>query len=187
MRDAACVEFLQWALPRLGLRWAGFRKVHRLVCKRLARRLREAGLGDLAAYRVHLEQDPEEWPRPEALCRIPISRFYRDRAVFEALECDVLPALAAQHTELAIWSACCAAGEEPYTLAILSHARPRERLPGLACRIVATDVDAQLIDRARRGCYPASSLKEMPADLRAAGFDARAGQWCVRAALRTVE
>ena len=41
MGDADCVAFLQEALPRLGLRWPGFRKVHRQVCKRLRRRMKE--------------------------------------------------------------------------------------------------------------------------------------------------
>src|SRR5215216_6406427 len=37
--DQGCVDFLQWALPRLGLRWAGFRKGRRHVCRRIMRRL----------------------------------------------------------------------------------------------------------------------------------------------------
>lgn len=36
-----CVAFLQWALPQLGLRWAGYRRVRGTVCRRLRRRLRE--------------------------------------------------------------------------------------------------------------------------------------------------
>ena len=41
MSERACTEFLRWALPLLGRRWAGYRKVQGLVCKRLGRRLRE--------------------------------------------------------------------------------------------------------------------------------------------------
>ena len=43
MKDADCTRFLQWALPRLGLRWAGFRRVRSQVCKRLGRRIAEPG------------------------------------------------------------------------------------------------------------------------------------------------
>jgi len=192
MSDAACVGFLQWALPRLGLRWAGYRRVRRLVCKRLSRRLRESGIGDLTAYRAYLEAHAQEWPVLEALCRVPISRFYRDRGVFESLERDVLPGLAArpaarERAALAIWSACCASGEEPYTLAILWRLRLSGRFPGLDCRIVASDIDARLLERAYSGCYRASSLKALPAGLRTEAFEARAGQWCVRAAFRGIE
>jgi hypothetical protein len=38
-----CVEFLQWALPRLGRRWAGYRKVRRQVCRRVRRRIEDLG------------------------------------------------------------------------------------------------------------------------------------------------
>jgi chemotaxis protein methyltransferase CheR len=85
MQDAECVALLRWALPRLGLRWPGFRKVRRQVCKRITRRIRELGLADVTTYRERLESVPEEWPELDALCRITISRFYRDRAVFDHL------------------------------------------------------------------------------------------------------
>ncbi|MEE8226367.1 MAG: CheR family methyltransferase, partial [Kiloniellales bacterium] len=123
MRDEDCVRFLQWCLPPLGLRWAGYRRVRRTVCKRIERRRRELGLADAAAYRACLIADPGEWTRLDALCRISISRFYRDRAVFDHLVCDVLPNLATKagrraDTALRCWSAGCASGEEPYSLAI---------------------------------------------------------------------
>lgn len=60
MTDRACTAFLQWALPRLERRWAGYRKVRPLVCKRLNRRLRALGLADLTAYRGWLESHPAE-------------------------------------------------------------------------------------------------------------------------------
>ena len=55
MADRECVEFLQWALPQLGLRWPGFRKVRRQVHKRIARRLSELSLTRLSDYRHYLE------------------------------------------------------------------------------------------------------------------------------------
>jgi chemotaxis protein methyltransferase CheR len=54
------VAFLQWARPRLGMRWAGFRKVRRQVCKRIAARIRELGLAGFDAYRRRLDAD-DEW------------------------------------------------------------------------------------------------------------------------------
>jgi chemotaxis protein methyltransferase CheR len=192
MTDAECSAFLQWALPQLQRRWAGYRKVRRLVAKRLARHLRELGLADLGAYRSWLASHPSEWRALDALLGIPISRFWRDRGVFEALEREVLPALAraalaAGRTALACWSAGCASGEEPYTLAILWRARLQPAFPRLALQIVATDCDRESIERARLACYAPSSLKELPAELRAAAFEPRDGRWCVRPAFRAVE
>jgi chemotaxis protein methyltransferase CheR len=96
MTDADCVAFLQWALPRLGRRWAGYRKVRRQVCRRVSRRIGELGLTSFAEYRKYLERDPDEWPRLDAMTNITISRFYRDRAVYDFLLSEVLPALVAR-------------------------------------------------------------------------------------------
>lgn len=192
MTPGPCTDFLQWALPRLGRRWAGYRKVQSLVCKRLARRLHALGLADLDAYRGWLESHPAEWPELDGLLGIPISRFYRDRGVFDAIGREVMPTLArtareASRPTLDGWSAGCASGEEPYTLAILWRLRAQAAFPGLALHVVATDADAGLLERARAGCYLASSLKELPPDLRAAAFEARGALWCLRPQFRTVE
>ena len=50
MNNPDCAGFLQWALPRLGLHWPGFRKVRNIVCKRLERRRRALGLASPDAY-----------------------------------------------------------------------------------------------------------------------------------------
>ena len=92
-RDRDCVQFLQWCLPRLGYVWSGFRKVRRQVCHRVRRRLRALDLHGLAAYRRLLLRDPSEWPHLDDCFRITISRFYRDRHLWEVLGRDVLPEL----------------------------------------------------------------------------------------------
>jgi chemotaxis protein methyltransferase CheR len=174
--DPACVDFLQWALPRLGLRWAGFRKVRRQVCRRLGRRLVDLGLSDLAAYREYLRVHPEEWAVIDGLTPITISRFYRDRAVFAALEREVLPALshaalAADRARLRSWSAGCASGEEPYTLALMWQHALAPRFPGLAHEILATDLDPVMLRRTRAARYGGGSLRELPPAWREDGFD----------------
>jgi chemotaxis protein methyltransferase CheR len=192
MTNRTCTEFLQWALPQLGRRWAGYRKVQALVCRRLARRVRALRLADLDAYRSLLESHPAEWDEVDALLGIPISRFYRERGVFDSIGSDVLPALARAAREavrptLDCWSAGCASGEEPYTLTLLWRLHVQAAFPGLALHVVATDADAGLVERARAGCYLASSLKELPPDLRAAAFEARGEEWCLRPEFRAVE
>lgn len=187
--DADCVALLRFALPRLELRFEGFRRVRRQVCRRIARRMREIGAPDAAAYRARLESDPLEWRRLDALCRISISRCFRDRSVFATLESVVLPALAARaraagRTALRAWCAGCASGEEAYSLAALWACVLAPREPGLELEIVATDVDAHLIERARRGRFRASSLREVPAQVAALAFERSEEGYAVRAALR---
>ena len=174
IHDAECRDFLQWALPQLERNWPGYRKVRRLVCKRLARRLECLALADLHAYREYLRAHAEEWQRFDALCGIPISRFYRDRGVFETLEQRVISVLAkaaASRGAIHAWSAGCASGEEPYTLAMIWTTRLHPRFPDLELQIVATDIDETLLARARAGRYSPSSLKELPEALRAEGFE----------------
>jgi chemotaxis protein methyltransferase CheR len=188
-RDAACVAFLQWALPRLQLRWPGFRKVRKLVCKRVLRRAHELGLEGFDDYRKQLALSSVEWSELDALCRIPISRFYRDRAVFDALRSDLLPrlseqALARGETTLRAWSVGCASGEEPYTLSMIWRFDVARRFPWLDLRIVATDADETMLERARRGCYAEGSLRLLPPELRLRGFDEEAGLHRVRDEVR---
>lgn len=175
MTDAECVAFLQWALPRLGRRWAGYRKVRRRVCRRIVRRVGELGLASLADYRSHLEQHPGEWPRLDALTDVTISRFYRDRAVFDFLRSDVLPALVERAREsgrptVRAWSAGCANGEEPYTLAIMWDQAIALAAPGIALQILATDIKPEVLQRADEARYPPSALRDLPAGWREAAF-----------------
>lgn len=179
MTDRECVQLLQGTLPRLRLRWAGFRKVRGQVCKRIAQRISTLGLPGGQAYAEYLEGHPAEWTTLENCCRITISRFYRDQAVFRTLEERLLPELARVafsqgKSALTCWCAGCASGEEPYSLAILWRLRLQERFPGLRLNLLATDADEAMLDRAREGVYQASSLKELPLPLLTDAF-ARAG------------
>jgi len=175
MTDAECVGFLQWALPQVGLRWPGFRKVRRQIHKRLNRRLGELGLAGIADYRAHLETHPEEWPRLDALCRISISRFYGDRSVFDHLGDALLPALAEAaiarcESQVRCWSIGCASGEEIYTVLILWDEHLQSRFPRVRLQAIGTDIDEQMLQRARRAEYPASSLKDLSASWRETAF-----------------
>jgi chemotaxis protein methyltransferase CheR len=166
------------------MRWAGFRKVRRQICKRLGRRLAELGLPDLDAYRALLESDPDEWPRLERLTHITISRFHRDRGTFEFLLADVLPTLAGSAGAVRAWSVGCASGEEPYTLSIMWELALAERFPSARFEVLASDVEEAMLGRARRGCYGAGSLRELPERWRTAAFTARGGEVCLRARFR---
>jgi chemotaxis protein methyltransferase CheR len=184
MKDEECVHFLQEILPRLDLRWAGYRRVYQQVCKRLRRRIAELELPDLAAYQHRLEFEPDEWHRLEGFLRIGISRFYRDRRLCGLLAAEVLPAVnrlavAAGAQRARIWSAGCAAGEEPYTLALIWYQFPSAPAK-LALEVIATDADPARLRRARTACYGWSSLKELPEQIMAAAFSRHGDQYCLR-------
>ena len=176
MRDSSCIDFLQWALPQLGYRWAGFRRVRRQVCKRLAGRWAELEIDSQGAYRRYLETRPDEWAVLDGFCRITVSRFYRDREVWRVLGEEVLPRLAAKvsttsHADLRVWSAGCGAGEEPYTLSMLCRESRAPSLREAELRVVATDLDSHQLRRARRAIFPPGSMHDLPTNLRSVAFE----------------
>jgi chemotaxis protein methyltransferase CheR len=188
-QDARYVVFLQWALPRLGLRWPGFRKVRRQVIKRIARRLQALQLADLDHYRVYLQSHEQEWRMLDRFCRITISRFCRDRAAFEPLAREGLPQLISlcrsrDENCLRCWSAGCGAGEEGYTLALVWAFAGAPRVGDTGLSILATDIDPAQIARAEHGCYPPSSLRELPPLWRETAFTEKNGRYCIRAEYR---
>lgn len=184
MNDTECTSFLQWALPQLELRWPGYRKVRRQVCKRLHRRMSDLGVADFSGYRLQLAADPSEWKVLDDCCHITISRFFRDRGVFEAIRRRALPDIAdrAQREQRAarIWSAGCASGEEPYTLKILWDLEVTKNSPGVPLTVVATDVDQTMLARARKACFEPTSLHELPPGLIGQAFEQRGPLYCVK-------
>jgi chemotaxis protein methyltransferase CheR len=134
---------------------------------------------------AYLDAHADEWHILDGLCTISISRFYRDHVVFDALGDTVLPTIAAQAATrrgatVRCWSAGCASGEEPYTLSLIWAQRIRLQFPHLMLAVVATDVDATLLDRARIACYPRSSLRELPPGWIDAAFVQQDDEYCLR-------
>jgi chemotaxis protein methyltransferase CheR len=175
MKGPALSQFLAAALPRLGLSPLSFSRVQNIVGKRLARRLRELALPDLVAYAAHLEQHADEWAWLAQSCRIPISRFYRDREVFDHLIQMALPDLArraraANRLGLNAWSAGCASGEEVFTLAIAWRLSLAPLYSDLSLSLVASDADRALLERAQTGVYPLGNLRELPRAWQARAF-----------------
>ena len=78
-------EFLERVALRLRLRPEGFRRNLGQVFKRIRRRASVLGVGSLADYLTYAEAHADEWPVLDALCRVTISRFYRDAAVFDRM------------------------------------------------------------------------------------------------------
>ena len=129
---------------------------------------------------------PEEWGRLDAICRIPISRFYRDQATFGVIARQLLPeaaATAGARGEAAVkcWSAGCASGEEPYTLVLAWHFCVARDWPALGFTVIASDADETMIERAAAACYARSSLKDLPQEWldRAFAFIRRGQQFCL--------
>lgn len=90
---------------------------------------------------------------------INVSEFYRNPEQWNLLEKDVLPYLFNKFgNSLKIWSAACSTGDEPYSLVmLLSKYMPLSRI-----KIIATDIDKQILEKAKLGLYNVKSLKALP-------------------------
>jgi chemotaxis protein methyltransferase CheR len=184
MKDQECTRFLQWALPLLGLRCEAFRKVRRPLCKRISKRLRALQLPSLDAYQARLGEDAGEWHWLDEATHIPISRFYRDRVVFDTLRDQLLGeladhAVARGDSVVRCWSAGCASGEEPYSISIAWNLAVAPPPPDISLSILATDRDQTLLDRAAIGCYSATSVRDLPAEWIERAFDRRDALYCL--------
>lgn len=167
-------EFLREACPPLDLEWRKYRR--RAARHRVEARLRELGLDDFGQYLERLRADPVETAELADRMRVTVSRFFRERQRWEALACDILPALLRRKPPgepLRLWSVGCCGGEEPYTLALLwqEHFSPRP------VEILATDIDAASLERAREALYLESSLREAPEGLRERWFRREGDRW----------
>lgn len=97
---------------------------------------------------------------------INVSEFYRNAKRWEVLEKKILPRLLNSSRKLKIWSAACSTGEEPYTIAmVLSNLVPLSQI-----EVLATDIDENVLARAKLGIYPGRSLGEVPAHMKTKYF-----------------
>lgn len=140
--------------------------------RRIAVRMRIRGAHDYAAYAQLLDSDPEEYDRLLDALTINVTKFFRNREMWERLGTDVLPVLWERRGgALTCWSAGCASGEEPYTLAILlSELARRTGGPLGPMQIDATDYDRGSLARANEAAYRPGAFDEMPGDLVARYF-----------------
>ena len=127
------------------------------LTRRLGRRLRARGAKTYTNYARVLDQDPTEYDKLFDDLTINVTSFFRDDMAFQALEEVVLPALIhasrITHHVLRIWSAGCATGEEPYSLAMLMLEHLGEDIGRWDVTILATDIDAKALARAREGVF----------------------------------
>ncbi len=161
----------------------------RCVLRRLGARLRAAGVADLAGYCRRLDADPGEMRRLVKALTVNVSEFFRNPGTFRALAREVLPALmgqkrAADGRSIRVWSAGCATGEEPYSLAITLSDYLGEALREFLVVIYATDVDEPSLAAARVGRYRAASLAHVPRHILRRHFETDGGGYRVRPAVR---
>jgi two-component system CheB/CheR fusion protein len=181
-------DLLERIHERSGIDFASYKPA--TILRRLRGRMTATSRPTLAGYGDYLESDPEEYARLVNSFLIKVTEFFRDPKLFEYLRDRVLPELIAEarrdRREIRIWSAGCSTGEEAYSLAIVLAEALGENAAWPDIRIFATDIDRDAIAFARRGIYPESALKSLPAGIRDRYFLKSGGHFEIPKRLRAL-
>ncbi len=159
-------SFVQLAYEHAGIALADTKR--NLVYSRLSRRVRALGLKSFKQYREHLARDDNDGEIENFINSIStnLTKFFRESHHFDHFRTHVAGAFArsthgSSARRLRIWSAGCSTGEEPYTIAVVL----RKEIPDILrhdARILATDIDTDVLTKAARGAYPQDSIEQIP-------------------------
>ena len=139
-----------------------------------------AGYEECVAYFDHAVGSKDEFAAFIECLTIHVSEFFRTPEKFSKLETDVIPDLLKRSSRLNIWSAGCSIGAEPYSLAIIM----KEMTPRTRHRILASDLDVEILTKARHGVYTADEIKSMAPARRRRYFEADGDRFAVKQELK---
>lgn len=125
--------------------------------RRISARMRRTDTSGYADYLALLERDDAERAALLDTLSVNVTSFFRDGKVWAVLR-DVIADLAAETGSVSIWSAACADGREPYSLAML--ALDAGLRPGQV-DVLATDIDENALDRSRQGVYRSTRTTDL--------------------------
>ena len=177
---------LRELLDFFGLSWKGYRRVRKGVKKRITRFMSQKELPGMPELLSALGADDSMQRQVENLLNISISRFFRDRGLWQTLENSLLPAILARPTqEIKVWSGGCARGEEAYSVKILWERVTKNILHPPRLEVWASDMNPVFLNKAQAGIYSQSSLKEVPAEIcKAYFYPVQGDDWAISASIK---
>ena len=144
------------------------------LMRRVNKQMANVEVGSYTDYTDYLEVHPDEFERLFDTVLINVTAFFRDTGSWDYLREEVVPRLLASKgpgEPIRLWSAGCASGQEPYSLAmVMAEALGPERFRQQV-KIYATDVDEQALAQARAGSYSAREMQSVPDALRGKYFE----------------
>jgi two-component system, chemotaxis family, CheB/CheR fusion protein len=183
--DPSFEELLEFVRDARAFDYTGYRRPS--LMRRFEKRMQAVAADDYVSYRTYLEQHPEEFEQLFNTILINVTGFFRDRESWELLAADVVPQLLERKPDEApirVWSAGCASGEEPYTVAMVLAENLGDEAFRDRVKIYATDVDDEALTEAREAAYGERQLASVPDELRERYFQPVNGQFVVRNDLR---
>jgi len=159
------------------------------VMRRLERRLHATGTNSYLEYMHFLDVHPEEYHRLAYYLTIAVSGLFRSPYTFQQVARLVLPDLVfnkanQEKRSLRFWSAGCARGEEPYSIAILLTQFLGDRLGDFDISIYATDINRQALQEAQGGVYSPKDVENLPSGIRKGYFAQNSKGYSVRSDIK---
>jgi chemotaxis protein methyltransferase CheR len=130
--------------------------------RRIKSRMRRTGTDGYVDYLTRLRDDDEEGARLLEALSINVTGFFRNPEVWDGVR-DVLRTLAGDHRSVRVWSAACADGREPYSIAMLALDDPEIDASKLAIR--GTDINDRALEHAREGVYESNHTSDLDEQL----------------------
>ncbi|MBR1729059.1 MAG: protein-glutamate O-methyltransferase CheR [Selenomonadaceae bacterium] len=150
--------------------------------RRIGNLVTRAEMDSFVAYFDKVSKDKDSFAEFIEYLTINVSEFFRNPDKFALIEKEIIPYLMNSSPKLNIWSAGCSIGAEPYSLSIIL----KELTPNVRHRILATDLDIDILSKARKGIYTDSEIKSLPADRRAKYFTKTAdGKFAVKPEIKS--
>lgn len=132
----------------------------RQMKRRIDALITKHNINSYATYVNEIKNDKVLYDEFVTYLTINVSEFYRNPEQWELLEKEIYPYLTSTFgkKQLKIWSAACSTGDEPYSLAMLLS----KFMPLSQIKIIATDIDKQILEKAKSGLYNDKSIKALP-------------------------
>lgn len=187
--DEELKQLLHKVFEERGLDFRAYNKT--MLRRRLARRLLALKTESYREYARMLDTHPEEYKELFDSLTISVSHFFRNPLTFEFLYQVILPEMITHKEQsrdamIRVWSAGCAHGEEPYSVAILLAELLGERLKDYRVTIYATDIDTDALGMAKMGEYAEDSILEVKKGFLNKYFHHKNGKYQVGADIKTL-
>ena len=156
------LPILDYLMEKRGFDFSGYRGA--MLERRISRRLAATHCKDFQSYLTYLQTKPTELDMLLNAITINVSSFFRDPLTFELLADRIIPGILESKSRLndnsiRVWSAGCARGEEPYSVAIIIHELLQKENLKITPHIFATDIDAKALKEAEKAVYSFPSLE----------------------------
>lgn len=166
--DKGLPELIQDVQKRLGIQLTNYKQDY--IKRRMLSRMNSTRSKDFVEYHQYLRTHPEEEEKLRNALTINVTKFFRDLDVFDLVKKEVFTTLLRDKRSIKVWSAGCSSGEEPYTYAIILHELGKTGQP-FHGSILATDIDEEMLKKARLGIYEKNALENMSPEQISRHFD----------------